>query len=361
MQEDPFLHGHHGTRRSSGIGGMPPGFARRLIGLPPRPSAPGIVAAILAALPGSRLRMDGLAFWVVQEPVRLPLAERGERGGLAGKGHTRPGVHRRLVADERAKHAWAAGSVAVAGHGKGNPRSNAGIMDERLLLVAKELRPTSDQGAAIPRNAVRLRHGIVPCPPGQDGHAARSPEHSHRTGGNFLPRARPHRGEVHEHDGSSPSGVPVDTYHVHSALEARKSGLRRIDLSQAEFVELRGVFRQWISISSTSHEGPWQKVRHVTAALAGSAKEASSTAWGGIVNGAAVPFRAGGVFPEDWLAWHINSKRMFALYHFLLQFFTRYPDTLRRAQILVDVDNKSVVGAFPEGPGERPRDSRAVG
>ena len=76
---------------------------------------------------------------------------------------------------------------------------------------------------------------------------------------------------------------------------------------------------------------------------------------------AAVPFRAGGVFPEDWLARHVNSKEMFALYHVLLQFCTRYPDTLRLALIVVDVDNESVVSAFRKGPGERPRDARAVG
>ena len=154
------------TRGPSGIGRMLPGFARRLIGLPPRPSAPGIVAAIRAAVPERRLCTDRLAVWVVRKPVRLPLAERGEGGVLAGKGHPRSGVHRRLVAGKRAKHARAAGAVAVAGRGGGNPRSNVGAMDMRLLLDAKEVQPTSDQGAEIPGNAVRLRHGIVPGPPG---------------------------------------------------------------------------------------------------------------------------------------------------------------------------------------------------
>ena len=45
---------------------------------------------------------------------------------------------------------------------------------------------------------------------------------------------------------------------------------------------------------------------------------------------------------------------MFALYHVLLQFCTRYPDTLRRAQIYVDVDNKSVVGPFRKGRAKDP-------
>ena len=49
---------------------------------------------------------------------------------------------------------------------------------------------------------------------------------------------------------------------------------------------------------------------------------------------------------EDWLARYMNSKGMSALYHVLLLLCTRYPDTLRRAQIVGDVDNESVVGAF---------------
>ena len=79
--------------------------------------------------------------------------------------------------------------------------------------------------SAIPRNAVRLRHGIVPGPPGQDGHVARSPEHSPRSGGNFLPHARTHCGEMHEHDCSQPSGVCVDTCHVRSTFQSRDIGV----------------------------------------------------------------------------------------------------------------------------------------
>ena len=139
---------------------------------------------------------------------------------------------------------------------------------------------------------------------------------------------------------------------VLSRLE--KSGLRHIDLSQDEFVDLRGEFTQWIGISSSSHQGPWQRAQHFTAALTGGATDASSTAWGGVVNATTGPFRAGGVFPEEWLTRHINSKEMFALYHVLLQFCTRYPDALRRAQLLVDVDNQSVVGAFRKGRAKDP-------
>ena len=51
---------------------------------------------------------------------------------------------------------------------------------------------------------------------------------------------------------------------------------------------------------------------------------------------------------------HINSKEMLALYHVLRQFCTRHPDTLRRAQIRVDVDNESVMGAFRKGRAKDP-------
>ena len=139
------------------------------------------------------------------------------------------------------------------------------------------------------------------------------------------------------------------THATFTALsKLKKSALRRIDLPKVEFGDLRGEVRQGISISSTSHEGPWQKARHFTAPLAGGATDASSTAWGVVVNVMAVPFRAGGVFSEDGLARHIN-KEMFALYHVLLQFCTRYPDTLRRVHIVVAVDKESVVGASRKG------------
>ena len=40
---------------------------------------------------------------------------------------------------------------------------------------------------------------------------------------------------------------------------------------------------------------------------------------------------------------------MYALYHVLRQFCERHPDVLRRAQVLIDVDNQSVVGVFNRG------------
>ena len=55
---------------------------------------------------------------------------------------------------------------------------------------------------------------------------------------------------------------------------------------------------------------------------------------------------------------HINQK-MYGLYHLLRQFCTRHPDVLRRAQVLIDADNPSVVGAFGRGRAKN-RETRAL-
>ena len=60
-----------------------------------------------------------------------------------------------------------------------------------------------------------------------------------------------------------------------------------------------------------------------------------------------IPFKAGGAFPQDWLNKHIN--KMHVLYHLLWQFCTRHPETLRRAHVLINVNNQSIVGAFNRG------------
>ena len=55
----------------------------------------------------------------------------------------------------------------------------------------------------------------------------------------------------------------------------------------------------------------------------------------------------------------INQKEMYGLYHLLRQFCTRHPDVLRRAQVLIDADNPSVVGAFGRGRAKN-RETRAL-
>ena len=75
----------------------------------------------------------------------------------------------------------------------------------------------------------------------------------------------------------------------------------------------------------------------------------SSVSWGGVVNTVAGAFPAGGVFPPDWLKIHISMKEMYGLYHLLRRICSRHPDVSRRAQMLIDVDSQSVVGAFNQG------------
>eukprot|EP00752_Nemacystus_decipiens_P016750 g14988.t1 len=103
-----------------------------------------------------------------------------------------------------------------------------------------------------------------------------------------------------------------------------------------------------VDLSADSHEGPWQLARHFAAKLTLGASDASSLAWGGVVF-AREEFRAGGVFPSEWMPKHINFKEMYALHHLLLQFCEAHPEVLRRAQVLIDVDNTAVVGAFTRG------------
>lgn len=77
-----------------------------------------------------------------------------------------------------------------------------------------------------------------------------------------------------------------------------KSGASRIDLARDSHADLLGEFHQWMRITSTSHEGPWQRARPFATSLTGGATDASSIGWGGVFNASSGPFRAGGVFPQ---------------------------------------------------------------
>ena len=101
-------------------------------------------------------------------------------------------------------------------------------------------------------------------------------------------------------------------------------------------------------------QGSWQRARHFAAALTKGSSDASSVAWGGVVNTTSGTFPTGGVFSPDWLSKHINQKDMYALYHLLRQFCTRHPNVLRRAQVLIDVDNQSVMEVFNPGRVKNP-------
>ena len=92
------------------------------------------------------------------------------------------------------------------------------------------------------------------------------------------------------------------THAMFSTLAAlEKSGLSRIDLTSEARGDLVGELREWKGLAPTSHEGPWQRARHLTAALTKGASDASSVGLGVVVMSFGDPFNAGGVFPHDWL------------------------------------------------------------
>ena len=79
----------------------------------------------------------------------------------------------------------------------------------------------------------------------------------------------------------------------------------------------------------------------------------------GVVNAGSGPIRAGRMLPHEWLSQHINSKEMYPLYRVRRQFCARLPDILRHAQVLINVDNQSRVGAFKRGKA-KDRKTRAI-
>ena len=138
---------------------------------------------------------------------------------------------------------------------------------------------------------------------------------------------------------------------VLSAMD--KTNQRQIDLTRDAYADLRQEFQKWLSLTASSHEGPWQRASHLIVKIDGSS-DASSLGWGGAINIKGAQYRAGGVFPDDWLHKHINKKEMFALYHLLRLFCARFPASLQRAHVLIDVDNTAVCGSFNRGRARDP-------
>ena len=60
-------------------------------------------------------------------------------------------------------------------------------------------------------------------------------------------------------------------------------------------------------------------------------------------------FSVDGGFPHEWLPRHIIGKDMFVLLEVLKECCRAHPGQLRRAQLVIDVDNRSVVDAFKKG------------
>lgn len=60
------------------------------------------------------------------------------------------------------------------------------------------------------------------------------------------------------------------------ALET--SGMPVIDLFKQSYADIVGEMPQWLGLTATSHEGPWQKARHFSAAITHGTSDASSIA-----------------------------------------------------------------------------------
>ena len=79
--------------------------------------------------------------------------------------------------------------------------------------------------------------------------------------------------------------------------ELDKSGRCSVDLTHDSRADLVSEFKQWLSITATSQEGPWQRARHFIAALTKGSSDASSVAWGGVGHTTSGTFPAGGGVP----------------------------------------------------------------
>ena len=113
------------------------------------------------------------------------------------------------------------------------------------------------------------------------------------------------------------------THAMLSKLE--KSGASRIDLTRDSYADLVGELQRWMRITSTSHEGSWQRARHFTSSFTDRSTDALSIRWGGVFNASLGPLRARGIFPQHWISRHINSKEMYAFYHVLRQVLYEIP------------------------------------
>ena len=132
----------------------------------------------------------------------------------------------------------------MAGRGGANPRSNAGVVDVRLRIVAKEVRPTFDQGAAIlrmlcdsdpalfrvPRDKMPTLHHLQITVLAVEKISFRALERIAGKCMSMTVAIRPASRWTH---------VMFTTL-----SKLAESGLRRIDLWKAEIGHLQGEFRQ---------------------------------------------------------------------------------------------------------------------
>ena len=112
---------------------------------------------------------------------------------------------------------------------------------------------------------------------------------------------------------------PVSLFAVLADLE--KAGLCIVDLTRDSRADILGEFKPGRNLSAPSPEVPWQRARQFAEVLVKWSSNASSVAWGGVVNTTSGTFPAGGQgVPPDSLSNHVNQKEMYGLYHLLRQF-----------------------------------------
>ena len=169
----------------------------------------------------------------------------------------------------------------MAGRCGGDPRRNAAVMDVRLFyFVPREVRPyfrprcsdklgTHDADTAsfrVPQDKMDTLHQLLHAALEARGISFSTSEHIAGKCMSMTVVTRP---------------ASLWTHAMFAALsKLEKSGVRQINLSRVELGDLNGEFRQWIGISSTSPQGPWQRAHHFTTALTVGATDASSAAWG---------------------------------------------------------------------------------
>ena len=150
------------------------------------------------------------------------------------------------------------------------------------------------------------------------------------------------------------------TYHMYKHIaKFRRTGgrVKAVMIAVQKGRGLSDELRTWREVSHPMNGASWYDATHHSIKLTG-ATDASSSGWGGIVQGpfkSISVFKAAADFPAEWIDVHINVKETFALHEVLRLLVAQYPDHLSGTTLVVDVDNTTMFHAFRKG---RARDER---
>ena len=103
-------------------------------------------------------------------------------------------------------------------------------------------------------------------------------------------------------------GISASAYLDAVVTDLDMPGLCSVHLAHDSRADLVGEFKQWLRITSTLQEGPWQRARHFLVALMNVLSDAYSVSCGAVVDTTSGTFPAGRVFPPACLSNHINHK-----------------------------------------------------